>query len=108
MQAIQESGTSPGHIILRSRTVRQYTIGSQRHKLVCRIEIRDNGPGIPEELLESLFFPMVSGRAEGTGLGLSIAQSIVSRHKGLIECNSEPDGTVFSLNIPFLTEREHQ
>lgn len=108
VQAIQESGTSPGHIILRSRTVRQYTIGSQRHKLVCRIEIRDNGPGIPEELLESLFFPMVSGRAEGTGLGLSIAQSIVSRHKGLIECNSEPDGTVFSLNIPFLTEREHQ
>ena len=105
MQALREGSVANGVIRLKSRTLRQYTIGTVRHKLVCNIEIIDNGPGIDPSLMDSLFFPMVSGRAEGTGLGLSFAQSIISRHKGLIECTSEPGHTVFSLNIPFLTEQ---
>jgi two-component system nitrogen regulation sensor histidine kinase GlnL len=87
-------------ITLRTRTVRQYTIGEVRHRLVLRIDVLDNGPGIPTELVDRLFYPMISGRAGGTGLGLSIAQSIISQHGGLIECESEPGRTRFSFLLP--------
>lgn len=87
-------------ITLRTRSQRQFTIGSVRHRLVCRIDISDNGPGIPDDLLHAIFVPMVTSRAEGTGLGLSISQSILNRHGGLIECNSEPGKTTFTLYLP--------
>ena len=60
----------------------------------------DNGPGVPEELLSKIFYPMVSGRASGTGLGLAIAQTILSQHGGLIECKTVPGETRFQLLIP--------
>lgn len=87
-------------IRLRTRALRQFTIGTHRHRLVVRIEIVDNGPGVPSKLLETIFLPMVSGRPDGTGLGLSISQSIINRHDGLIECRSQPGNTNFSLYIP--------
>ncbi len=87
-------------IIMRTRPLRQFTIGAVRHRLVARIDIIDNGPGIPETLLESIFYPMVSGRANGTGLGLSIAQDIVHQYHGLIECESKPGQTTFSILLP--------
>jgi two-component system nitrogen regulation sensor histidine kinase GlnL len=90
---------------LQTRVHRQFTIGAKRHRLVCGIRISDNGPGIPEELRESLFFPMVSGRPEGSGLGLAISQAVVARHKGLIECDSEPGQTDFNIYLPL--EHEH-
>ena len=80
--------------------MRQFTIGQIRHKLIIRIDIIDNGPGVPPEMMESIFYPMVTGRAEGTGLGLSIAQSLVNQHGGLIECSSEPGNTQFTLLLP--------
>ena len=85
---------------MRTRVLRQFTIGAQRHRLVLRMDIIDNGPGIAEDVQETLFYPMVSGRASGTGLGLSIAQSIISQHQGLIECESQPGETVFSILLP--------
>ena len=87
-------------ITLRSRTQRQFTIGSARYKLVIRIDIIDNGSGIPTELQSKIFYPMVTGRAEGTGLGLSIAQSLVNQHAGIIEFSSEPAHTVFTIFLP--------
>ena len=89
-----------GLITLRSRALRQFTIGHVRHRLVCKVEIMDNGPGIPAELQETMFYPMVSGRADGTGLGLAITQNIISQHQGLIECESHPGNTVFTLFLP--------
>lgn len=89
-----------GRLTLRSRTVRQFTIGHIRHRLVARIEIIDNGPGIPAELQNTLFYPMVSGRPDGTGLGLAITQNIISQHQGLIECESHPGHTAFSIFLP--------
>lgn len=89
-----------GRIVLRSRVQRQFTIGSQRYRLVAQIDVIDNGPGIPEELRERLFYPLVSGSVEGAGLGLSIAQSLVHRHQGLIECTSKPGETVFTVLLP--------
>lgn len=101
LQALLENpGEKPPVITFRTRPVRQFTIGAQRHRLVLRIDIRDNGPGIPAELRESIFYPMVSGRAGGTGLGLSIAQDIIHQYHGLIECESRPGETVFSLYLP--------
>ncbi len=94
-----------GEIKLRTRVRRQVTIGNRRHRLVCSLEIEDNGPGISEELRSTIFLPMVTGRAEGTGLGLSIAQSIVQRQGGVIECASRPGETIFTLLIPL--EGEH-
>lgn len=101
MQAITESGTlRQGCITLRTRALRQFTIGQVRHRLVCRLQVMDNGPGIPADIVDSIFYPMVSGRAEGTGLGLSITQNIVSQHQGLIECESTSGRTVFTLFLP--------
>ncbi|MEH6635488.1 MAG: nitrogen regulation protein NR(II) [Halioglobus sp.] len=87
-------------ITLRSRAQRQFTIGNKRHRLVCRVDIVDNGPGVPEDMVHTIFAPMVTGRADGTGLGLSIAQSIINRHGGLLECDSEPGQTRFTFYLP--------
>lgn len=98
VQAIGEQGT----ITIRTRIKRHITIGRRRHKLVVKIDIIDNGPGIAPELIERIFYPMITGRAEGTGLGLSIAQSLINQHDGLIECESEPGHTVFSIYLPII------
>jgi two-component system nitrogen regulation sensor histidine kinase GlnL len=101
MQAISsQNELRLGRITLRSRAVRQFTIGHVRHRLAARIEIIDNGPGIPSELQDTLFYPMVSGRPDGTGLGLAITQNIISQHQGLIECESHAGHTAFSIFLP--------
>lgn len=102
-----EAIDSDGEIILSTRSERQFTIGHVNHKLVCRVDIIDNGPGIPEEMVENIFYPMVTGRADGTGLGLSIAQSLINQHGGLIQCESRPGRTKFSLLIPFENSNNH-
>jgi two-component system nitrogen regulation sensor histidine kinase GlnL len=89
-----------GTIIFRTRIERQFTIGTKRFRLVCRTDITDNGPGIDPSIIDTLFYPLVSGRANGTGLGLSIAQTIIKQHRGIIQCTSEPGKTVFSVFIP--------
>jgi len=89
-----------GSITLRSRAVMNYTIGDIRHPVVASIEIEDDGPGIPDELQDSIFYPLVTSRPDGTGLGLPAAQELLSRHGGLIEFESRPGRTVFAVRIP--------
>jgi len=89
-----------GEITLRTRTQRQITIGHTKHKLVAAIQIIDNGPGITHDMIDKIFFPMVTGRADGTGLGLPIAQNLINQHGGLIECQSRPGETIFTILIP--------
>jgi two-component system nitrogen regulation sensor histidine kinase GlnL len=108
MQALTESdmqGVKP-KIILRTRAVSHVTIGSTMHRLVARIEIIDNGPGISPGIIENIFYPLISGRANGTGLGLSISQNILKNHNGLIECDSQEGHTCFTLSIPLSKEAE--
>ncbi|MFT5706901.1 MAG: two-component system nitrogen regulation sensor histidine kinase GlnL [Oceanospirillaceae bacterium] len=100
VQSLHENPVERPKITIRTRTKRQVTLGAAKHKLVCLIEVTDNGIGIDQELKNSMFFPMISGRADGSGLGLSIAQSIANQHGGLIECRSEYGQTVFSLWLP--------
>ena len=76
------------------------TIGQKFHRLALRLEVIDDGPGVPPELLDRIFYPMVSGRAGGTGLGLSIAQSLVQQHGGLVHCTSRPGETVMTILLP--------
>jgi two-component system nitrogen regulation sensor histidine kinase GlnL len=96
LQALNERG----RIILRTRALSNVSIGSARHKLVASLQVEDNGPGVPDDLRTSIFYPLVTGRPTGTGLGLAVAQELVTRHGGLIEFESEPGRTLFTLLLP--------
>ncbi|PMG89532.1 nitrogen regulation protein NR(II) [Vibrio breoganii] len=89
-------------ITLTTRTEHQVNIHGKRVKLAARIEVVDNGPGIPPELVDTLFYPMVSGREGGTGLGLSISQNLIDQHHGKIEVDSWPGKTTFTVYLPIL------
>ncbi len=93
-------------LVLRTRISRNATIGTRFHRLAVKIEIEDNGPGIPNHMLDTIFYPMISGRADGSGLGLPITHGVVNQHHGLIECSSKPGQTVFSVILPFEFEEE--
>ncbi len=94
-----------GNITLRTRATHNFTIGDTLHRVVATIEIEDDGPGIPEELQDSIFYPLVTSRNDGTGLGLPAAQELISRHDGLIEFESRPGRTVFLVRLPL--EQDH-
>jgi len=97
--ALQAQGEA-GRVILRTRTLTNMNIGPARHRLVACVQVEDHGPGIPEDLHKTLFFPLVTGKADGTGLGLTVAQDMVARHGGIIEFESRPGMTVFSMLLP--------
>jgi two-component system nitrogen regulation sensor histidine kinase GlnL len=88
-------------IVLRTRVARQVTIARHRHRLALALHVIDNGPGIPEELKERIFYPLVSGREGGSGLGLTLAQTFIQQNDGAIEVDSRPGRTEFRLLIPY-------
>jgi len=91
-----------GNVVLRSRIARQVTLLKHRHRLAIKIQIIDNGPGVSSELMDKIFYPLVSGRADGHGLGLALAQDFINQHKGVIEFESEPGTTCFTILFPLL------
>jgi two-component system nitrogen regulation sensor histidine kinase GlnL len=97
--AVQAVGER-GQLMLRSRALMNATIGTERHRIVASLQFEDDGPGVPPELGETIFYPLVTARAGGTGLGLAVAQDIATRHGGIIEFDSRPGRTVFSLLLP--------
>jgi two-component system, NtrC family, nitrogen regulation sensor histidine kinase GlnL len=88
-------------IEFRTRVARSVTIAKQRYKLALDLHVIDNGPGIPEEIRDRIFFPLVSGREGGSGLGLTLAQTFVQQHQGFIACESQPGKTDFHIQIPY-------
>jgi two-component system nitrogen regulation sensor histidine kinase GlnL len=98
-QAIAGAGR-PGSIVLRTRAVRQVTLLRQRYRLALELQVIDDGPGVPEDIRDRIFNPLVSGRDGGSGLGLSLAQTFVHYHRGTIECDSRPGRTVFRIMLP--------
>jgi two-component system nitrogen regulation sensor histidine kinase GlnL len=92
------SGTA--QLLLRTRVARQVTFGRQRFRLALELHIEDNGPGVPEDIRDRIFHPLVSGREGGSGLGLTLAQTFVQQHSGTIECDSIPGRTLFKILIP--------
>lgn len=94
-------GPSPGgRVTFQTRIERNLHLGARLVRLLARVDVIDDGPGVPQALRESLFYPLVTGRPDGSGLGLSIAQSLVQQHGGLIECTSRPGETRFSVLLP--------
>ena len=96
-----------GRIILRTRVARRVTLAKKLHRLALMVNIIDNGPGIPDELKDKIFFPLVSGREGGHGIGLTIAQTFVSQHHGTIEVQSRPGETRFSILFPISNEADN-
>jgi two-component system, NtrC family, nitrogen regulation sensor histidine kinase GlnL len=91
-----------GEIRLLTRIARQVTIARNRYRLALAVSVEDDGPGVPPDLAERIFYPLVSGRDGGTGLGLSLAQSFVSQHHGMIEFESVPGRTRFTILLPVI------
>lgn len=89
-----------GEIITRTRALRQVTLAKKRYRLALELQVIDNGPGIPADIRDRIFYPLVSGREGGTGLGLALAQSFVQQHHGSIEVESQPGHTCFTLRLP--------
>ena len=101
----------PGRIVMSTAFkpgVRLSVAGSDaRVSLPLRIEIEDNGPGIPESIKANLFDPFVSTKRTGSGLGLALVAKIVNDHGGIIECESEPKRTVFRILLPMQVPGTH-
>lgn len=91
---------APGQITLRTRVARRVMLAHRQHRLALVLSIIDNGPGVPDNIRDRLFHPLVTGRAGGTGLGLSLAQDFVQQHGGIIEFDSRPGHTEFRLVLP--------
>jgi two-component system nitrogen regulation sensor histidine kinase GlnL len=100
IQALAGASLQAPKLTLRTRAASNVSVGAHRHRLVASIQFEDNGPGVLNEIRETIFYPLVSGRADGTGLGLGIAQDLVSRHGGLIEFDSAPGRTIFVISLP--------
>src|ERR1700689_2337753 len=100
IQALSDASVRAPRLILRTRVADNIGIGGRRPRLVGFIQFEDNGPGVPAEIRDTIFYPLVSGRPDGTGLGLGLAQDMVSRHGGLIEFDSAPGRTIFVIYLP--------
>ncbi|WP_296660821.1 nitrogen regulation protein NR(II) [Paraburkholderia sp.] len=100
-QALRERiSQGDARIEIRTRVARKVTISKRLCKLALDLHITDNGPGIPEDIRDRIFYPLVSGREDGSGLGLTLAQTFVQQHDGLIEVESRPGHTEFQILLP--------
>jgi two-component system nitrogen regulation sensor histidine kinase GlnL len=100
VQAMQAHGQKNAEIIFRTRAERQVTLAKKRYRVGIKLQIIDNGPGIPAEIRDRIFYPLVSGREGGSGLGLTLAQTFITQHHGMVECESEPGRTCFTILLP--------
>lgn len=102
--ATQEEATP--RLVIRTGIEHQFTIGTMRHPMVARVQIEDNGIGIPQEIQDQIFFPLVTGKSTGTGLGLAITHTIIGMHNGLIMCTSETGFTTFVIYLPLANDSD--
>ena len=100
VQAIQTSATPNAEVVLRTRAERQVTLAKKRYRVAIKLQIIDNGPGISADIRDKIFYPLVSGREGGSGLGLALAQTFVTQHHGMIDCESAPGNTTFTILLP--------
>ena len=118
VQAMQEANQLAGlltgnaqynqsQIIFRTRAERQVTLAKKRYRVAIKLQIIDNGPGIPADIRDRIFYPLVSGREGGSGLGLALAQTFITQHHGMIDCTSEPGNTCFTILLP-IESKAHQ
>ena len=99
-EALQRHDIKNPKITLKSRIARQTTLRRKKHTLAVLLEIKDNGPGVPNSIQDQIFYPLVSSHPNGHGIGLTLAQEIVHAHRGLIDFESIEGSTCFSIHIP--------
>jgi two-component system nitrogen regulation sensor histidine kinase GlnL len=97
-QSVREKGK--GEITIKTRIARQVTLKKRRCSIALNLHIIDNGKGIPDDIKNQIFYPLVSSKCKGHGLGLTIAQSIINSHGGLIDCHSKDGFTDFKVTLP--------
>lgn len=102
MQAMEKHG---GLLTIKTRIESKFTLGNQNFPLVLILSIIDQGEGIPKDIFDNIFYPMVSSKKQGTGLGLPVAQDILRNHQGLIVASNEKTGTVFNIYLPIEKEK---
>ena len=100
VQAMQSSGTVNAEVVLKTRAERQVTLAKKRYRVAIKLQIIDNGPGIAIDIRDRIFYPLVSGREGGSGLGLALAQTFITQHHGMIDCESQPGNTCFTILLP--------
>jgi len=100
IQAMRNDNTQNMKLKLITRSERQIVFHKKKHATAIRIDIEDNGPGIPLNIQDKIFYPLVSGNEEGSGLGLPLSQNIVTQHKGMITFLSQTGHTKFSILLP--------
>ncbi|HEY8355493.1 MAG TPA: nitrogen regulation protein NR(II) [Methylophilaceae bacterium] len=103
----QISAGTHAEIIFRTRAERQVTLARKRYRVAIKLQIIDNGPGVPPEIRDRIFFPLVSGTEGGSGLGLTLAQTFITQHHGMIECESQPGHTCFTILLPIESTAMH-
>ena len=99
-QALDRSNKREKFLKITTRADRHIIFQHKKYSTVIRIDIEDNGPGVPEAISDKIFYPLVSGNDNGSGLGLSLAQNFISLHKGLIDLDSKPGKTIFTIILP--------
>ena len=100
VQAMQTGRTEQAEIVFRTRAERQVTLAKKRYRVAIKLQITDNGPGIPVDIRDRIFYPLVSGTEGGSGLGLALAQTFITQHHGMIDCESTPGNTTFTILLP--------
>ena len=90
-------------LIIRAQTI----VRNKKYPTAIIISISNNGPEIPENILRTIFFPMVTTKTNGNGLGLCIALNIIERHHGTIECVSDANETTFKIILPLKSSRKN-
>ncbi len=100
VQAMQTGRTEQAELIFKTRAERQVTLSKKRYRVAIKLQITDNGPGIPVDIRDKIFYPLVSGTEGGSGLGLALAQTFITQHHGMIDCESAPGNTTFTILLP--------
>lgn len=102
----EDAGEIKLETAFRAGVSRKMPSGAKGPGLPIEIRVIDNGPGIPATIRDQIFQPFVTNKPSGQGLGLALVAKVTAAHSGLVEVQSRPGKTVFSILLPMLTEED--